>query len=121
MDIDEWSSCVGLSLVYIPEIGWTQCPRGWCLGGTPILQAEPRRKDESGNTRVAPKGATPVYPAFPVFLVPQIFPLPGFDGLTVFRQRGTKNIGFAWLSPCYYHNWEFGKPLCQANVNQVGS
>ena len=70
----------------------------WWEGG-PILRAELRQKDESGNTQVVPKGATPVFPSFPVFLVPQISSLPGFDGLTVFRQRGTKNTGYAWLSP----------------------
>ena len=29
-----------------------------------------------------------------VFLVPGLEPLPVFDGLTVFRQRGTKNTGY---------------------------
>ena len=38
---------------------------------------------------------------FPVFMVPSIDPLPGFDSLGVFCQRGTKNTGYAWLSPCY--------------------
>ena len=50
---------------------------------------------------MAPKDATPVFPAFPIFLVPRISPLTGFDGLTVFYQRGTKNKGYAWLSPYY--------------------
>ena len=76
-------------------------PQGWCLGGTPISRAEPRRKDDSRNPRVEPKGATPVFPDFPVFLVPRLSLLPGFDGLAVFRQRGTKNTGYAWLRPCY--------------------
>ena len=53
-------------------------------------RAEPRQKDESGNTRVAPKGATPVFPSFPVFIVPQLDPLLVFDGLSVFRLRGPK-------------------------------
>ena len=81
------------------------CYVKWWDGG-PILQAEPsraepRRNDESGNTRVAPKGATPVFSDFPVFLVPRLDPLPVFDGLTIFRQRGTKNTGYAWLIPHY--------------------
>ena len=37
--------------------------------GWQILRASPRRKEESGNTQVAPKGAHPVFPAFPIFLV----------------------------------------------------
>ena len=66
-----------------------------------MLRSEPRQKDKSGNTQVAPISATPVFPDFPVFLVSRISPPPGFDGLNVFRQRGTKNIGYAWLSLCY--------------------
>ena len=65
----------------------------------PILRYKPRRKDESGNTRVAPISAKPVFLAFPIFLVPRLSPFPGFGGLTVFRQRGTRNTGYAWLSP----------------------
>ena len=63
------------------------------------IRSEPRRKDEIGNTRVVPKGSTTVFPSFPVFFVPQIEPLLVFDGLTVFHPRGTKNTGYAWLSP----------------------
>ena len=72
----------------------------WWDGG-PILQADPRRKDKSGNTGVAPKGTTPVFPDFPVFLVSRISPLPGFNSLVVFHQRGTKNTGCVCLRPCY--------------------
>ena len=72
----------------------------WWGGGT-ILRAEPRGKEKSGNTRVASKGATPVFPAFPLFSVPQLSPLPGFDGMTIFHERGTKNTGYAWLIPRY--------------------
>ena len=68
-------------------------------GGTEGQFSKPRRKDESVNTRVSPKGATPVFLLFPVFLVPRLDPIPVFDGLAVFRQRGTKNIGFAWTRP----------------------
>ena len=64
-----------------------------------LSQADPRRKDKSGNNRVAPIGAIPMFPTLPVFFVPRIDPLPVFDGLTVVRQRGTKNIGNDWLSP----------------------
>ena len=39
-------------------------------GWNPILRSNPSRKDEIGNTRVAPKGATPVFLAFPIFLFP---------------------------------------------------
>ena len=62
-------------------------------------RAELRQKGESGNNRVTPKRATPVFPDFTVFLVPRLDPLPVFDGLTVLRKRGTKNIGYDWLSP----------------------
>ena len=81
-------------------------PQSQCLGGTPILHDEPRQKDESGNSRVASKDATPVFPAFPVFLVLQLSPLPGFNGLTVFCQRGTKNTDYTWLSlaTAYLHD-----------------
>ena len=64
------------------------------------IRAEPRQKDEIGNTWVVPKGATPVFPAFPVFLIPRLDPLPVFDGLTIFRKRVTKNTGYACLIPC---------------------
>ena len=49
----------------------------WWDGGT-ILQAEPRQKDKSGNTQVAPNSSTPVFPAFPVFLVSPGFPSSSF-------------------------------------------
>ena len=62
-------------------------------------QSRAEAKGKNGNTRVAPKGATPVFPAFPVFLVPQLDPLPVFDSLTIFHQTGTKNTGYVWLSP----------------------
>ena len=68
-------------------------------GGTEGQFSKPRRKDESVNTRVSPKGATPVFLPFPVFLVPRLDPIPVFDGLAVFSQRGTKNTGYTWLSP----------------------
>ena len=35
-----------------------------------VSRSETRRKDASGNIRVAPKGATLVFPLFPVFSVP---------------------------------------------------
>ena len=41
-----------------------------------------------------------MFPDFPAFLVPGLSPLPGFDSLNVFPQKGTKNTGYAWLSPC---------------------
>ena len=76
------------------------CYVKWWDGG-PIFWAKPRQKDESGNIWVAPKGATPMFPDFPIFLNPWIDPRPVFDDMTVFHQRGTKNIGYAWLGPCY--------------------
>ena len=77
------------------------CPQGRCLGGTLISRTEPRQKYESGNPQVASKDATPVFPTLPIFLVPRLDPLLFFYGTTVFRQRGTKNAGYDWLSPCY--------------------
>ena len=67
----------------------------------PILRADLRQKDESGNTLLVSKFATPVFPDFPIFLVPQLAPLLGLGGLTIFCQSGTKNIGYAWIS-CFY-------------------
>ena len=37
-----------------------------------------------------------------------------------FKKILRKQDGF-FLLVVYYHKWEFGKPLCQANVNQVGT
>ena len=54
----------------------------------------------SGNTWVEPKVPTPVFLDFSIFLVPQLSPLPGFDGLTVLNYRGTKITGYTWISPC---------------------
>ena len=62
---------------------------------------ETKKKEESGNTRVAPKGATPMFPTFPVFLVPQLNTIPVLGGLIVFCPKGTINTGYALLSPCY--------------------
>ena len=45
------------------------------------------------------KCATPMFPSLPVFFVPQIDPLLVFDGMTIFRSRGTKNTSYAWLIP----------------------
>ena len=41
-----------------------------------------------------------------VFLVPRLDPLPVFDGLAVFCQRGTKNTDYTWLSlaTAYLHD-----------------
>ena len=64
-----------------------------------MSRSGPRRKDKSGITRVDPKGATPVFPNFPVFFVPRLDPILDFGGLTVFCPRETKNTGYACLSP----------------------
>ena len=95
---------VGSSLEYKYSV--TQSPPGdyfyvkWWDGG-PILRANLRQRDKSRNSRVTSKDATPVFPDFPVFWGPRLSPLLGFVGLTVFRQRGAKNTGYVWLSPCY--------------------
>ena len=71
----------------------------------PISRAEPSRAKPGQGERikeenwVVPKGVTPVFPSFPVFLVPWINPLPVFDSLTVFRHRGTKKQAMLVLSP----------------------
>ena len=49
----------------------------WLKGWT-ISRAEPRQKDESGNTWVAPKVSTPVFPTYTVFLVSSTFPSSNF-------------------------------------------
>ena len=59
-------------------------------GWNPILRAKLRRKDKSENILVPPTSAKPVFLSFPVFLVPQLSPLLGFEGLTVFHCRGPK-------------------------------
>ena len=61
-------------------------------------RAKPRKNYESGNNLVAPKGATPMFPSFPLFFVPRLNHLLVIDGLNVFRPRATKNIVYAWLS-----------------------
>ena len=66
----------------------------WWDGGQ-IVRAEPRQKDESGNTRVAHISRKPMFPNFPLFLVPRLSPLLGFACMTVLRQRGTINTGYA--------------------------
>ena len=48
------------------------------------------------------KDATPVFLPFPVFFVPRLGPLLVFDGLVVFRQRGTKHTGYVWISPATF-------------------
>ena len=50
---------------------------------------------------MASKDATPMFLTFPVFLFPQLIPLPVFDSLAFFRQRRTEHTGYAWLIPCY--------------------
>ena len=64
------------------------------------MQAEPRRKIESGHSGVAPKGVIPVSPPFfPVFLVSRFDSLLSLDGPTVVHLKATENTGHAWLSP----------------------
>ena len=50
--------------------GSTRLMPGW----NPIYRDELRWKNESGNTWVAPKGDTPVFPDFSIFLVSLTFP-----------------------------------------------
>ena len=62
------------------ECSVTQSPPGdYCYfkwwDGWPILRAEPRQKEKIGNTRVAPKSATPMFLSFPIFFVSIIDPL----------------------------------------------
>ena len=64
-----------------------------------VRRAELRGKDENGNPGVAPKGAIPVFLSFSIFFVPRFYSLLGHDGLTLFCLKGTKNTGYAWLSP----------------------
>ena len=47
------------------------------------------------------KGLFPCFLISPYFWFPRLSPLPFFNGLAAFRQRGTKNTGYAWLIPCY--------------------
>ena len=72
---------VGSSLEY--EYSVTKSPLGgysyvkwWYVG--PILRANPC-EEESENSRVVPKGATPMFPSFPIFLGLPIRPSSGFQ------------------------------------------
>ena len=76
-------------------------PMGLMPGRNPISRSGMRRREKSENTGVLPIHGKPVFLDFPVFLVPQLSPLLGFDGLTVFCHRGTKNTDYALISPCY--------------------
>ena len=97
----EWYSALNKSAV------WTNISQGiisMLSGGTvdrsrEPSRAKPRRKDKSGKNQVAPKGAIPVFPSFPIFFVPQLDSLLVFDGLNVFRPMGTINTGYACISP----------------------
>ena len=62
-------------------------------------QTEPRQKGNSRDPGVPPKGVIPSSPSLPIFLVSQFDSLLSLDGLTVVRLKGTKNTGYAWLSP----------------------
>ena len=87
---------VGFSLVYkysvTQSLLWDYNSVKCWEGGT-ISRARTRRNYESGNTPVAPISAKPVFPDFLYFWFPNF--------LTVFRQRGTKNKGYACISPRY--------------------
>ena len=72
-----------------------------------ISQANPSRGERMNVETLewCLKALLPCFRLSPYFLFPNsthfyytISP-SGFDGLTVFRQRGTKNTGYAWLSP----------------------
>ena len=92
---------VGSSLEYKYRVN--QLPQGdysyvkWWSSG-PILQGDPC-KDESGNSRVGPKGATHVFPSFPICLVLLLSHIPVFGGLAVFFQRDLQHTGYDWLNP----------------------
>ena len=81
----DWSRKGGFSLEY--DYSVTQSPPGyysydkWCYSG-PNFRAKPY-KDGSGNSRVGPKGANPVFPYFPLLGGLQIYPLLGYTYLTV--------------------------------------
>ena len=70
---------------------------GWIL----ISWAKLRWNDEIGNTWVAPKGTTFMFPDFLLFLVTPNSSLPVFKGLNIFRQRMIKITGYAWLILCH--------------------
>ena len=79
---------------------FTKIPQSFISGGT-VLWSKMRQKDKSKNIWLALISVNPVFIAFPVFLVPWLSPLLGFGVLTVFHQRGTRNTGYSWFSPCY--------------------
>ena len=76
--------------------GWRhRGPQRWRLSGSNFAsraepsqaepsRAEPRQNDESGNTQVAHKGATVLFPDFPYFLLPEstLFSITPFHHLT---------------------------------------
>ena len=75
-------------------------PQGWCLSGT-WCHDPSRAEDKSGNSRVEPKGATPMFQAFLVFWVFRLPPLLVFDSLTVFFSKGAPNYRLCLSRPSY--------------------
>ena len=69
-------------------------------GGTAVQFCEPIRgksmKVDTFEWRL--KELLPCFLLYSYFWFSRLSPLPGFDGLTVFHQRRTKNIGYAWIS-----------------------
>ena len=76
-------------------------PRGWCLGGT--LFCEPRRGERMkvGTLGWRLKSPLTCLLISMYFWFPWLSPLPGFYGMTVLRQRTTKNKCYAWIKPWY--------------------
>ena len=70
-------------------------------GGTVVRFREPapRRRERKWKTRVAPKGATPVFFPFPVFWEPQLDPLLNFQGSDSLPSEGYQNLSYAWDHP----------------------
>ena len=76
-------------------------PQGWCLGGTQFIEPiwGERMKMITLGWRL--KALLPHLLLSTYFWFPWLSPPPVFDSMTVFHQRGTKNIRYVWLRPFY--------------------
>ena len=82
---------------------WSNCwsPAAGDVIGVHEADAKRRQKYERGNTWVAPKGATPMFTDFPVFLVPPTSPSSRLWRSDRLPQEGDQNTEYSWLSPFY--------------------
>ena len=93
----EWDSALNMSALWPNHRQWiiSMLRVGRWAGFA--SRAKLRRKNESGNPGLVPKGTILVFPSFPVFFGPRFDSLLGLDVLTVFYLEGAKNTGYTIL------------------------